>query len=50
MKSHFGPVFEVLKMLKNDPLELNISGFRRKFKNRLGEVDYIEISYKSHIG
>ena len=33
-------------MVKNDPLALNISSLRRKFKNRLDEVNCIAISYK----
>ena len=33
-------------MLKNDPLKLNIIGLRRKFKNRLGVVNCMVMSYK----
>ena len=33
-------------MLKNVLSEFDISGFIRKFKNHLGEVNYIAISYK----
>ena len=33
-------------MLKNVLSEFDISGFITKFKNHLGEVNYIAISYK----
>ena len=45
-KESFGPISEVLKMLINHRFKLNISGLKRKLKNRHSEVIYIEISYE----
>ena len=35
-------------MVKNDPFSFHISGLSWKFKNRLDEVNCIEVSYKPH--
>ena len=46
MNSHFWPTSEISDMLQNDPFELNILSLGRNFKNHLGEINCIVISYK----